>query len=417
MTYWQMILNGIGRQLWWKTILYGLIGVAAALVGVVTDRFLYLDLPLEISASAVSSLLGIISSSMLSVTTFSIGAMTTAFGSASSGVTPRATMLLQQDGVTHSVISSFIGAFIFSVVGSIALTTGSYGPGGRVVLFVLTIIVVGIIVVQILRWVNHLMSFGRSSTTTQQVEDIATEELKARISTPYLGANPWKDTSSPPPGAKPLMKEEIGYLRFVNMNDLSCLSDEAGLEIYLPCNPGAFLYKNKPVAWIVGDPDEETLDKIQKCFLVSETRNFEQDPRFGIIVMAEIGSRALSSAVNDVGTAIEIIGRLTRLLAIWGSETADEPVQYPRLYLNPLNVDDLFDDAFLIIGRDGAALVEIQIRLQKSLWSLSEMGSESFRQSARSHAKLMMQRAEGSNMLPEDLNYLRRTIEDLTGKS
>lgn len=134
MSYWKMVLNNLRRKLWWKTVVYGFLGVLAALLGIFAEWFLPDEIPLDISRDAVANLLGIISSSMLAVTTFSIGAMTTAFGSASSGVTPRATALLQEDSVTQNVLSSFIGAFVFSVIGTIVLTTGSYGERGRVVL-------------------------------------------------------------------------------------------------------------------------------------------------------------------------------------------------------------------------------------------------------------------------------------------
>lgn len=408
MSYWQMVWNGIRRQLWWKTVLFGLLGVAAALVAAGVERYLPFDFPLEISREAVSNLLGIISSSMLAVTTFSLGAMTSAFGSASSGVTPRATKLLQEDSITHNVLASFIGAFVFSVIGTVVLLTGRYGERGRVVLFVVTIIVLVIIVVQLLRWVNHLMSFGRSGATIERVEKIAAFEIETRLAIPYLGANPWHDANALPASAKPVMANEIGYLKFIDVEKLSSISEGADLEIYLPCNTGAFIYDDKPIAWVTGDLTEQTENQIVDSFIFASTRSFEQDPRFGLVVMAEIGSRALSSATNDAGTAIEVITRLTRLLAIWSEGREPDPVRYPRLHLRPLEDLDLFDDAFLIMGRDGGHLLEIQLRMQKSLSALGKMGSQSFRDAAAAHAKLMTIRANASSMLAEDLEYLRQ---------
>lgn len=407
MSYWRMIWNGIRRQLWWKTVIFGLLGLAAALLATGAERYFPFDFPIEISREAVSNLLGIISSTMLSVTTFSVGAMTTAFGSASSGVTPRATKLLQEDSITHNALSSFIGAFVFSVIGTIILQTGTYGDRGRVVLFVITIIVLIIIVVQLLRWVNHLMSFGRSTATIERVETVASAELEARLAIPYLGANPWLAAEALPEQAKPVHASEIGYLKFIDIAKLSVISETAGLEIYLPCNTGSFIYEDKPIAWVVGGMTAQILAEIRSCFFLAATRSFEQDPRFGLIVMAEIGSRALSSATNDAGTAIEVITRLTRLLAVWSNGRELAPVQYPHLHLRPLKDADLFDDAFLIIGRDGGHLIEIQLRLQKSLAALGKMGSAAFRHAAAEHARVLMIRAEKSTMLPEDLKHLR----------
>jgi uncharacterized membrane protein len=49
-------------------------------------------------------------------------------------------------------------------------------------------------------------------------------------------------------------------------------------------------------------------------------RYFHEDPRFGLITLSEIASRALSPAVND-GTAIQIISSHVRLFSLW--ETGD----------------------------------------------------------------------------------------------
>ena len=62
---------------------------------------------------------------MLAVTTFSLNVMTSAYGSAANNVTPRATRLLREDPVTQNVLSTFIGSFLFSIVGIVVLKTGA----------------------------------------------------------------------------------------------------------------------------------------------------------------------------------------------------------------------------------------------------------------------------------------------------
>lgn len=159
---------------------------------------------------------------------------------------------------------------------------------------------------------------------------------------------------------------------------------------------------------VPGTPDAETEAAIRETFVTSFGRSFDQDPRFGLIVMAEVGSRAMSGATNDAGTATEII---TRLLSIWSKGREDEPVCYPRLHQRPLSDADMFDDAFLIMGRDGAHIIEIQLRLQKSLRALARMGSASIRAAALENLTLMQTRADSANMRPAGSDYLRSTLE------
>lgn len=138
-----------------------LAGVLTALLAAVVEVWIPWELPGFVDVAAIESLLTIIASSMLAVTTFSLGVMTSAYGSATSNVTPRATKLLMEDPITQTVLASFIGSFIFSVVGMIVLRFGAYGERGRVVLFIVTIAVIALIVVNLLRWIDYLTRFRR----------------------------------------------------------------------------------------------------------------------------------------------------------------------------------------------------------------------------------------------------------------
>ena len=411
MNYWTWFLGRLKRQLWWQALAYGALGVLTAFAALGAETFFPWQIPWDIDRDAVSSLLTVISSSMLAVTTFSLGAMTAAFGAVTSNVTPRATLLLMEDRVTHNVLSSFIGAFIFSIVSTIVLHTGSYGERGRAVLFLITILVIALVVVQLLRWINHLISLGRVGATIERVEKAAAAAIEERLSTPYLGAHPWLPDAPHPNCATLIAANSIGYVQFVDIPRLSDIAEEHQLQIYIPLNAGAFVYEDVALAFVEGAVSPDIEDEIRSQFVMAQQRSFEQDPRFGLIVMAEIGSRALSSATNDAGTALDVIGRLTRLLTLWSTGRAEEPVIYPRLHLRPLVDGDLFDDAFMIIGRDGAHLVEIQVRLQKALAALQRVGGESFRASAARHAELALARAQASQMIPSDLQYIAEEMK------
>lgn len=408
MQYGFWLLSRIKRQLWWQALLFGFLGILTALVAAVSDRFFPWSLPFDVTRDAVDSLLNVIASSMLAVTTFSLGAVTSAFGAATSNVTPRATKLLMEDRVTHNVLSTFIGAFIFSIVGLIVLRTGSYGDEGRAVLFVITIGVIALIVIQLLRWINHLISLGRVGTTIDRVEQATRDAITARLSVPYLGANPWRDTSHLPEGATPVLANQIGYLQFVDVAALSALCEKNDLTAYLPVNAGGFCYETTVLAHIVGPLDDETRDRILDQFVIATTRTFDQDPRFGLAVMAEVASRALSPATNDPGTALDIIGRQTRLLSQWGKGREDVPVDYPNLYISPIADADLFEDAFMLPARDGAHLIEIQLRLQKSLMALQQSGSPAFRAAARQQAEMAYERAKLALTTPCDIERIER---------
>lgn len=92
---------------------------------------------------------------------------------------------------------------------------------------------------------------------------------------------------------------------------------------------------------------------------------------------SEIARRALSPAVNDPGTAIDVVGTLLRLFVLWNepaSAADDDALKFDRVEVPEIAVRDMFDDAFTAIARDGAGMVEVAIRLQKALHSLATIG-------------------------------------------
>ena len=190
MPRWRWILTLLSRQLWIRATLVGLLGVAAAILAAVAENYIPWKLQWDIGQDAIDSILTIIASSMLAVTTFSLNVMTSAYGSATNNVTPRATKLLMEDRIAQNVLSTFVGSFLFSIVGLVVLRTGAYGERGRAVLFVVTIGVLALIVVSLLRWIDHLNRLGRVGETTNRVEQATREAITARLETPALGAPP-----------------------------------------------------------------------------------------------------------------------------------------------------------------------------------------------------------------------------------
>lgn len=405
MSRWHWILNRLGKRLWLRATLIGLLGVAAAIFAALVERHIPWDLPTNIGADAVGTILNIIASSMLAVTTFSLSVMTAAFGAATTNVTPRATRLLMEDSVTQTVLSTFIGAFLFGIVGIVVLSTGAYGERGRFVLFVITIGVIVLIVASLLRWIDHLTRLGRVGETTARVEQAAQQSIVDRLGAPYLGGRRSQDL---PPNGYPIKAAEIGYVQHIDVGALQVIAEETDQDIYVAALPGTFIYTDTPVAWLAeapaGKQNPEIQEKLLKAITIGNERNFDQDPRFALSVLSEIGSRALSPATNDPGTAIDVIGRMTRLMSLWTASSEFSRIEpiYPRVHVPALRCADLFEDAFMLMGRDGAGLIEVQLRLQKSLLALGRLGDNEYNAAAMAMAHEARDRANAALTLEAD---------------
>lgn len=409
---WQWLLENAVRKLWFRATLFSIFAVFTALIAPIASPRIPPHWSEIVGVDAIENVLGILASSMLTVTIFSLTTMVSAYASAASSVTPRATSLLLEDTTSQNAMSTFLGAFLFSLVGIIALSTDVYGDSGRLVLFVATLIVIVLIVVTLLRWISHLSTLGRIGDTIDRVELAARQSFDDRLAMPWLGGRPIDDV---PDSARPVRCERIGYVRHLDMNALQAAAGDEG-RVWVAALPGSFAHPSRPLAWVDFD-DASRSDAVREAFTVGDSRSFDQDPRFGLIVLAEIASRALSPAVNDPGTAIDILGTGVRVLDRWcgarrsppdaSSADDDDRLLYPSVEVPGLSADELFDDLFGPIARDGAAIAEVGVRLQKSLAMLAYDADPEVVQAARRASALALAHAEAALPLESDRAMLR----------
>lgn len=404
---WLWVLSQAMRRIWVRAALFSILGVGTALLAFAVTPYIPEELPASIGADAVDRILGILASSMLAVTTFSLSVMVSAYGAATSNVTPRATRLIVEDTSTQNMLSVFLGSFLFSLVGIIALSTGAYGDRGRLVLFVVTLGVVVLIVATLLRWIDHLSRLGRVTETTARVEAAALAAMKERHRNPCLGGTRRDADASPPAAARPVMAAAIGYVQHIDMGALADLAKTRGGQIHVNRLPGQFAAPDLPLAWAEGGDLADREADIRAAFTIGPVRSFDQDPRFGTVVLAEIAARALSPAVNDPGTAIDVIGRAVRVLAVWTEPVEPGQPVCTAVHVPPLALADLFDDLFTPIARDGAAMIEVAVRLQKALQILAHIGGPEFKREARRHSALALAHAERALVLEEDRLRIR----------
>ncbi|GAA1929750.1 DUF2254 domain-containing protein [Microbacterium aoyamense] len=355
--------------MWFRSALFVVIAIGFALAAGFIGAVVPFRIVIDLGQNSVGSLLQIIATAMLTATTFSVTAMVTAYSSATTTATPRATQLLVEDPTSQNALSTFVGAFVFSMVGIIALSTGYYTEQGRTILFLGTLVVIAIVVITLLRWIAHLANFGRMSDVIDRVERAASESLIAYAASPTLGA---RRLETIPRSAEAVWADEVGYVVRVDVAALDRLAVRSHLHVYVNATPGRSADALHPLAYVVGRMDDESAASLRGAFRIAAHRDYEQDPRLGIIALSEIGSRALSPATNDPGTAVEVIAAFQRVFSAALRTERDDRVRFERVWIDPPRLETLAVDGFRPLARDGAAFVEVQIRMQKCLAGLRE---------------------------------------------
>lgn len=390
----EYLIRELRSSLWVKPSIMGIAALVWVSVAYSGDYFLPDKMKIGIEREILINLLGIMASTMLTVATFSVAAMVSAFGAVSTTATPRATRIVMGDKSTQNSLTAFLAAFIYAIVALVAISLGNYyGAGGRLLLFVGYCIMVVWVLISFVRWVDTVSKLGRMGDTLERVEEACREAFSSPEAIGTLGA---KRSSEGEISGKRITSTVIGYVQNIDVAALNEIAEELGTTIRVLERPGAFVDPEDSLVIIkdIQELDEKVIEKINDAFHLGDARRVSSDPRFGLILLSEIADRALSPAVNDPGTAIAVLGIQIRLMETWSKHTYEtHEVKYGNVEVPPLDPEDLMDDAYTAISRDGAGMYEVGARIQKSLAVLNRIGNKGLSNAARRHSKLALEQA------------------------
>ena len=406
MSRWRYLLAQLFKKLWVRAAIYAVLAVAAALLAAAFSPLVPAALAEPFGGDTVNGLLNMLASSLLAVATFSVAAMLTAYTNVSQGATPRAAALITGDSQAQTALASFIGAFLYAAVAYSALGTGYYAGGGRAILFFVTLAVLAYVAVTLLRWLDQLLSLARVGYAIAQVEK-ATYAAMMGVFGPGGARGP--NAADPPAGATEIEAGEVGYVLNVDVGQLEKLAERHDLFVWVRTAPGAFADMSRPLALVTGRTSAKALAAIRATFELGPERSFSQDPRFGMVVLGEVASRALSPGINDPGTAISVIASAVRLFSRWIEAEARSPDTPPnRVHLPRLFLADALDDVFTPVARDGAGSLSVAMRLQVAFTALACRAQGEERALIDHMAGQAMERSAAKMDFPADVERVRR---------
>lgn len=402
-----MTLLRLSRKLWLRIALMALLAVVASAIAILFEGYIPQSVQDRFTPNSVMPILTILASGMLAVSTFSLNVMVTAHNAAAGQATPRVHRILLADTTTHTVLATFIGAFVYSLSAIILIKAGFYPEGASVLVLGFTVAVVVLVILALLRWIHHLSDLGSMDATLASTEDITRTCLMRTRRLLSLGARRLTRDTVLPNDARPLAARATGYVQFIDLRAISDKLCNDQTRVYLYVRPGDYVIEGQVIGHATGLGErEETL--ITKSLTIGRYRTFEQDASYGLLVLSETASRALSPGINDPGTAIAVICRQEKLLLDWahGKPDSDTPL-FPRLFLPDVSRRALIENAFASTARDGAGLIEVAERLQDTLHILSEVPDPDLASAARDLAARALDYADLALPLKSEKQRLR----------
>jgi uncharacterized membrane protein len=406
--------NRLTERLWVRPLAMCLFSIGAAFLAKGFEGTALAEFAPTFEPDSVETLLTILSGGMLVIATFAVGSMVAAYSSAANQATPRTFALVVSDDASQNALSIFVGAFIFSLVSIMFFENGFYTEKGESALLALTVLVFAGVILTFVRWVDSIARLGLLGTIIRKAESKASETLADRRKAPTLSCAPAADTDE---GGSPVTATSFGWVQQVMVSDLQEFAEQHKLRIRVHAVPGTFAGPGTTLAAVraetVADASAHA-DAVRAAFRIGDRRTFDEDPRFGLVVLSEVAGKALSPAVNDPGTAIDIVGAQVRLLSAWakpfGGHELPDRISHDRVEVPELSVDAMFADAFVPIARDGAGCVEVVVCLLEALGSLATLPCPKVRAASRDHARQTLARAESALTHPEDLRRAREAF-------
>ncbi len=396
-------LSKASRRIWFRPVVSVLASVATVATSLLLGPVVPPTVARALGAGGVDRILEILASGMLAVAIFSLTTMVTAMQAASQGATPRIRALLIEDRTAQNAISTFIGAFLFSLLALVALSAGFYDVSERFVLLVITLCLIAVVVVTLIRWIQALSHIGGVGEAVDRAERATRAAIAA--ARPTHGRTR-RDAARPDGHA--VAAESIGFVQHIDERELAGAAERLGTDLHVIAGHGAYVDPTAILAVLAEEADEDARRTIRSAFTIGTERSFDHDPRYGLCVLSEIASRALSPAVNDPGTAMDVLTTLTRLLVHWRDaerQPSSDEVRCPRLSLPPIEPRAMVGDAFRAIARDGAGLAEVQVRLQEALATLAATDPLLFGDVAREMSAEALRRAR--HAMSEDADIAR----------
>ena len=110
-----------------------------------------------------------------------------------------------------------------------------------------------------------------------------------------------------------------GAIQAVDPDGLVEWARARGAELVLPHPVGDFVPTGGVLVRVYGGEfGDRAADELRGMIALGDERTFEQDPAFAIRIMVDMANRALSPAVNDPTTALQVIDQIGEVLGLVG---------------------------------------------------------------------------------------------------
>lgn len=412
-------LRSARTALWLRPGIFSIVAALVVALMAVVDGLLPPDslawLP-SVEAAAVTGLLELLASGMLTVATVTLSVHMLVLNLAAGQVSPRAVPEIMADQVTQNAMATFLATFVYALSALLLIGFGAISGAGVSLVFLGALLVMLNAVRYLVQWIHHVAEILKINHTIHRVHRQAQAVLDSYLSGQVPGACGTVDAIAGPQIT--LAAPAAGYIELIDDKRLHGVACDHDLAVRLLVQEGDFVHSCRPLMTVYGaPPDEATTAALQSAVVLGFERTHEGDPRLGFELLAEIASRALSPAINDPQSAVACVNYLGSLLA---RAAAPPPGRYPpeqspdgRVRYVRAGFDAFVERAFRPIMRDGARFAEVLGAVLSVLQDLAGHAAPEYLPTIAAEAKRAADFADAGLELAIDREAIGAGLEEL----
>jgi uncharacterized membrane protein len=402
---------------WLIPLLYAF---AAILFGFTIPRLAQSFLPGFTSTISVNAAIGIyssIASGMIALTgiVFSLTFVTVQFSA--TAYSPRLVHWIARDRVMSHSIGVFTATFLYALV---SLAWVDRNGSGRVPIAGIATVTV-LLIVSVIMFISLIQRVGMLQVNRMLIfTGDRGREVIEKLYAP-LGTISSPSSSIELPQLPSQTMVHHGKPRIIQSFDIPFLVEtarESGCAIEMVASVGDAVLDATPILRVFGGAAAVSEEELRAAIELGSERTFEQDPKYAIRLLVDIGIKALSPAINDPTTAVQALDQIEDLLIRLGRRRLEIGAFYDaggnlRLLVTFPSWEDFLRVAFDEIRFYGATSVQVMRRMRALVNELLSVLPEERRPAIRAWQARLQSSVERS--FSDEHDKLEASTEDRQG--
>ena len=313
------------ESLWAVPALGAVVGLLGAALLISIDSHVTVPSDWSYSSSTASTVLSAIVGAVAALTGFVVTVTVLVVQMASGSFSPRSMRLWYRDPVLKGVLALLIGTLAYSFALLRRIETNFVPDLGVTLAGVLLIVGLVIFVLFLNRFVHLLRPAAVSALVAKSVRDSFDADIANTRGLGNVFAGPLEDLTEP--AALTVRSVRPGAVQAVNLGGVAGWATWHECLVVMRHSVGDFVETGDVLFEVYGDPglSNDAEHALRGLVALGLERTIEQDPAFAIRVMVDVAGKALSPAVNDPTTAVQVLDYLGDSLRLIGQADRSAP--------------------------------------------------------------------------------------------